>query len=383
LQDSKLAGHRPRLLVVGPVGTPGGGETSARILLRSSLPGEFEVRHFDTTRKGSKESIGRFTLGNAYRAMHFIHALQAELRKFRPNVVHLNIAASRVSVIRDSVFAGLVKRAGSRLVLHSHAGHLEPGYRNSGPLWRRVWRGLFTKADAIICLSPYWKAFFDSLGTGIRSEVIPNPVDPEFVRDLSRVTKQPRNGVRVLFVGAICISKGLMELIEALDPLMDSRPDLRARLVGFPQYPGEQERVLERISRMKNADRVAVPGPKFGAELAAEYRNADLLVLPSYAEGVPMVILEAMAAGLPIVTTNVGGIPDVVKHGVNGLLVPPRDVGALRDALARVIDSAPLGQRMGESNLRDVRHYNADAFASACARLYRSVMNGQSSRAAS
>lgn len=238
-------------------------------------------------------------------------------------------------------------------------------------------RSLFARADAIICLSPHWKGFFDSLGMGIRSEIIANPVDPEFVRNLSFAVKEQHEGVRVLFVGAICIAKGLIELIEALDALMDSRPGLHARLVGFPQYPGEQARVLKRIGQMKNANRVAVPGPKYGAELAAEYRNADLLVLPSYAEGVPMVILEAMAAGLPIIATNVGGIADVVKHGVNGLLVPPKNVSALRDALAQVIDFAPLGKRMGDANRRDIRNYDADAFARACARLYRSLLDGQ------
>jgi glycosyltransferase involved in cell wall biosynthesis len=346
-------------------------------LLRSSLLGEFDVRQFDIARKGSKENIGRFTLGNAYWAMHFIRKLRVELRKFRPHVVHLNIAASRVSVIRDSIFAAMIKHADCKLVLHSHAGYLEPGYNNSGAIWRRVLRGLFARADAIICLSPHWKEFFDSLGMGIRSEIIPNPVDPEFVRNFSFVAKEQHAGIRVLFVGAICISKGLMELIEALDVLMESRPGLHARLVGFPQYPGEQQKVLKRIGQMKNANRVAVPGPKFGPGLAAEYRNADLLVLPSYAEGVPMVILEAMAAGLPIVATNVGGIPDVVKQDVNGLLVPPKNVSALRDALARVIDFAPLGKRMSDANMRDIRNYNEDAFARACARLYRSLIGTQ------
>ncbi len=95
---------------------------------------------------------------------------------------------------------------------------------------------------------------------------------------------------------------------------------------------------------------VHFPGFVRGADKVRRLQEAALLVLPSYAEGLPVAVLEAMAAGLPVVTTPVGGVPDIFSDGVNGLLTPPGDVPALADALSRLLADADARQAMGHHN---------------------------------
>ncbi|MCH8274726.1 MAG: glycosyltransferase family 4 protein [Armatimonadetes bacterium] len=367
---------RRRLLIIGPLPPPpGGGETVCKVLVGSNLREKYELHHFDITRRQTKENVGRFTVLNAVWALRYLSRLRRALREFRPDIVHMPITSNVPATLRDWVIARRVKGCGALLVMHSHSGHFEARYRAAGPLWKRFIRSFLSMADVLVCLSPKWKQFFSGLDLGLRIEVIYNPVDPDFRAAVDSAEPEKFCGVRVLFVGAVCEPKGVPELLDALETLMEERADLAARIVGHKQYPGHYERIVAKHGRMKHRDRIALTGPKFGAELAAEYKSADLFALPSHFEGVPMVIMEAMAAGLPVVATRVGGIPDIIRDGEHGFLVEPRSVGELAEALARLIDDAGLREKIGRRNRAEaVEKYSAEAFADACDRLYRSLL---------
>jgi teichuronic acid biosynthesis glycosyltransferase TuaC len=138
-------------------------------------------------------------------------------------------------------------------------------------------------------------------------------------------------------VGRLVPEKGLRELMTALSDL----PEVRGALVGEGGLRHEIEARAEALG-----GRISLPGDRPLDEVATWLAAADVLVLPSWAEGTPNVVLEALAAGRPVVATSVGGIPDVVEHGRTGLLVPPGDAAALRaaldEALSRRWDPAAL-----------------------------------------
>ena len=119
---------------------------------------------------------------------------------------------------------------------------------------------------------------------------------------------------------------------------------------------------------------VDFPGFVRGPDKLRLLQQAALLVLPSYAEGVPIAVLEGMAAGLPVVTTPVGGVPDIFEDGVNGLLVPPGDPAALADAIERLLDDPDQRRSMGEANRRKaLKEFDVPIYVEKLLGLYRDV----------
>jgi glycosyltransferase involved in cell wall biosynthesis len=153
--------------------------------------------------------------------------------------------------------------------------------------------------------------------------------------------------VRVVALGILGERKGTFDLLEAAERLQVRRPEIRFIFVGGGEV--ERFRALAGERRLANVTFVGAVGD---AERVALLHGGDVFALPSHAEGQPIAILEAMAAGLPILSTTVGSIPEVVGEP-NGLLVQPRDVDAIVARLEQLADDQALRERMGRSNARE------------------------------
>ena len=153
----------------------------------------------------------------------------------------------------------------------------------------------------------------------------------------------PRDGHHLAFVGRLDAVKGVPLLLEALAEARKSLPDLRLTLVGDGP---DREALLDQARALDLSEAVEFAGYLSQTEVAALLAYADCLVLPSFAEGVPVVLMEAMAARLPVIATRVGGVSELVEDGVSGLLVPPGDVASLTQAIKQVMksDRAAMGQ---------------------------------------
>jgi glycosyltransferase involved in cell wall biosynthesis len=148
----------------------------------------------------------------------------------------------------------------------------------------------------------------------------------------------------VLFLGDFSQRKGVRDLLAAAPAVLRRRPD--ARFV----VAGGQPPVDVAAQAAPLGDAVHFPGFVRGADKLRRLQEASLLALPSYAEGMPVAVLEAMAAGLPVVATPVGGVPDFFRDGFNGRLTPPGDVPALAAAIVRLLDDPAAAQAMGRHN---------------------------------
>ncbi|MFN8632546.1 MAG: glycosyltransferase [Chloroflexota bacterium] len=173
--------------------------------------------------------------------------------------------------------------------------------------------------------------------------------------------------IRILTVSRIDPRKGLRHLPPALAALVERGHDVRLSLVGPTVGKlGEEERdrVTALASELGIADRVELVGSKTLPEVLAMAREHDLFVLPTLpGEGVPRVLLEAMASGLPIVVSNVAGVPTLVQHEVNGLLVPPANPLAIADAVERLIQNGELRRRLIATGNRAAHAHTADSHA--------------------
>lgn len=149
--------------------------------------------------------------------------------------------------------------------------------------------------------------------------------------------------IRLIFVGRLAPVKGLRVLFEALDTLFEHIPQLRLTLVGDGPDRARLETEAARLG-----DRVQFTGYLTQQQVAETLAQHDICVLPSFAEGVPVILMEAMASGLPVIATQVAGVGELVQHGESGFIVPPGDVTALRAAIEDLAADPDLRKRMGQ-----------------------------------
>ena len=205
-----------------------------------------------------------------------------------------------------------------------------------------------------------------------RIAVVHDGVDAETFRPLEGVAKEPGS---VLYVGnSEDRNKGARYLLEALR-LVEGRPDLRLTLVDRP--PEALELAPRLVAELGLEDRVTFSGRVSWQELVRLYNRSELVVSPSLYEGFGLPAAEAMACGVPVVATTAGAFPEVVEHGVTGLLVPPADAPALAGAIARLMSDAALRGRMGEAGrARIEENFTWRQTALKTAALYEEVLSG-------
>ncbi|WP_438030225.1 glycosyltransferase family 4 protein [Sorangium sp. So ce233] len=186
-----------------------------------------------------------------------------------------------------------------------------------------------------------------------RAVLVRNGVDRALFRPADRRAARrelglPERGRVVTFVGHVSREKGIHELLRAFEALGGGAEPVHLVVVGDGPERGAVEQASARRDGRDGRGRIMAAGARPLAEVARYLAATDLLALPSWAEGTPNVVLEALAAARPVVATSVGGIPDVVAPGRTGLLVPPRDAGALgraiREALARTWDERAFAE---------------------------------------
>ena len=257
----------------------------------------------------------------------------------RKLVLHVH-TASRASFWRKSCFIIPAIWTRKPVIFHLHgAEFLQFYWTECGPLRRRIIRYILDRCAEIIVLSNTWRRDISEVTRHPNITVIYNPS-----RDWEqRVYKESRAGKRVLFLGRLGRRKGVYDLLEAFTLVLWQFPDAELICAG----DGEVKEVRDLLRQQGLEDHVTLPG-WVGDELKAELlAAASVYVLPSYAEGLPMSILEAMSAGLPVVATPVGGIPEAITDGKEGCLVPVGDVQQLADALCRLLGDDALRESMG------------------------------------
>ena len=207
-------------------------------------------------------------------------------------------------------------------------------------------------ADAVVCISDFARSQLMALvdETDWRKLVVVHcGVDPERFTPVDRATTD--RPLEIVCVGRLVPEKGQALLVEAVAELTRRGIDARLTLVG----DGPSRTTIDAaVTRLGLGDRVRLIGSVGQDEILRHYARADVFCLPSFAEGVPVVLMEAMATELPVVTTRIAGIPELVDDGVSGLLVRPGRVDELTDALARLGGDAELRRQLGTAGRKAV-----------------------------
>lgn len=303
--------------------------------------------------------------GIARRSLHRI------VREQDVRIVHFSYAIEEYSVL-----ARLAREIGLKVVTTFHGSDVNRTLED--PATRYVVEELVAASDQITAVSG---TLADRLKTAIpgiapRLSVIHNGVPTAFAAaaDVPQAVNGPTTRWEVLLAGQLIPRKGGDVLLDALARVREEIPTVRAAFAGSGRFETELRAQVVRLGLGSNVEFL---GNLSRERLSAAYRATKVLVIPSRSEGLPLVLLEALWLGVPVVATAVDGLPEVVRENVNGLLVPPDNAKALADALRRVLLDTGLRQRLsGQARASIADRYSPEVTTAKYAEVYRMVLAG-------
>src|SRR5438552_5060614 len=346
-----MAVPRPRLLLIGPLPPPlGGVQLIVDMQLRSSLAQEFDVHPVNT----SKREL-RWAVENPPRKtpLYFARDCRRLLRmlvRVRPDAALVH-ATSSLSILRDWMFMATARLFGAKVMCHYH-GTLHARFPSGETrIGRAVGRLLMSAAHRVIVLSPTYQREMGKAWKRDDLVWVSNVADVALFRNMPANTPAPwlAPGDRaVLFVGRLSAPKGIYDLFDAIPRVIKRHPEARFVLVGVAEREAMEPVVRAEAERRGIGARVTFLGPLEGRDKAAAFVTSKMIVVPSWTEAFPLVIPEAMAAGLPVIAAAVGAIPDFVQEGEDGFLVAPRNPTELADRICLLLGDEELRRRISE-----------------------------------
>jgi glycosyltransferase involved in cell wall biosynthesis len=363
---------RSTILVLGPSPRAvGGGPAHIRNLWASPLAESFRLELFETGSRGRESPARDEPLPAALlRLVVSPFALAWRIARLRPAVIHLNTSVDPRGFWREVLHLLIARLMNQRVLYQIHGGSLE---RLTAPAWMRpVARTVFGWPDALVVLASAERVQFEQMGGVRRLSVVANAVDvARFRGERPRVhSGQVR---RLCYLGRLVDGKGLFETIEAVDRLR-REPGYESLELNIAGSGDARARLEAEIARRALGGSVRLVGSLTGDDTVAFLREADVFLLPSESEGIPYSVIESLASGTPVVASHVGGIPDVVRDGEHGRLVPPRDPAAIAAAL-RELASDPERLRAMSRACSDWagRELGLDRLARQFAAIYRDL----------
>jgi glycosyltransferase involved in cell wall biosynthesis len=327
--------------------------TYYQTLLESSLPERVDLQFIDTSarrRPGSK--TGKWSFSNLVSAIGDCVRFTQAVKAFRPEICHI-ATASGLSFLKHSVCIAAARLLGSRVLLHPHCS-FSFLYEREGRAWQWFVRKALGLCHGVIVLSSEWKGV-QGLVPSCQIYYLPNAINLTSYVDVGRekiASEDNKQCLHVLYLGHVGRQKGSYDLVSAAKIVLEGEKGVHFDLVGLEQVAGDIERLKAEAADAGLEQFIQIHPAVTGADKINLFRAADIFVYPSYHEGMPIAVIEAMACGLPIVATQVGGLPDLVCPGLNGLLVPAGRPDQLANAICQLIAQPQMRHAMQIGSFR-------------------------------
>jgi glycosyltransferase involved in cell wall biosynthesis len=342
-QESLRAGSR-LILMLGPsMDYPGGMTEVIRAYCAAGVFEAWPLRYISTY-------AGRDFPAKLRPWLSAVCSVLIWLARRRVALIHVHSAAYG-SFWRKSVLCAMAYAFRVPYVIHLHDGRLPDFYRRGCNGLAKSWvRVVLRKAARVVVLSRHWRDEVHKIEPAARTTIIGNPVAvPVCVAPLQRPAR------KVLFLAWLHRDKGVLDLLRAIPIVLRSVPEAMFVIAGSGIAGGEDPESINELARSLGVEQsLRFPGWVDGSQKDDLLRHSDVFVLPSYCEALPLGVLEAMACGVPVVATSVGGIPDVIEDRVNGLLVEPGQPDALARAIVTILTDDALRSRLREAGRSDV-----------------------------
>lgn len=297
----------------------------------SKLESDYQITYVESYKDGGKFSKLCKALSGYIK---FIRVLICD----KPDLVHIH-SSFGPSFFRKIPFIYMAQWAKVPIINHIHGSEFEKFYLKASEKKQNLVRKVWNKCDAFIVLSEEWKEIFSCVIPKEKMTVIENysKLVPAFKRE---------NRCSLLFLGLINEMKGCYDIVDVVARVSHRIPNVKMIMCG----EGDTEKIKEKAKSMGVIDNFEFPGWVRGNKKDEVLREANIFFLPSYSEGMPMSILDAMGYGLPIVASNVGGIPRLVQNEGNGYLFAPGDIDGFAGAITSLLTDDDKRKSFGEKS---------------------------------
>lgn len=354
---------KKRVLFVGSFrntakdGSVGGQMYACKSLIGSSLSEEIEWILLDTTNKSvPPPPMFDRVFSAVKRIFKFIYLLLF----CNPSSV-LVFTANGPSVYEKGIMIIIAKLFRKNTIFAPRGGGLIEELKASD-FKRKIFKLVTKYSNYIICQGVFWQKYFNGLlGRDYTQKlvIIPNWIDYQLYQyPKKNFCNKDANSVNILFMGWIQIEKGIHDLFDAILRIKKINKRINVYFLG----DGNQRAILQKRAQTENNNtdiHFLFPGWVHGDEKLAFLHRADIFVLPSYAEGMPNSLIEAMATGIASISTNVGAVPDLIEHQVNGIMINPKDINALTDSLNQLLYNVELRDVLAAKAKEKIYRYHS------------------------
>jgi len=342
---------KKKILVIGPVPPPTGGVATVMEQMMSFKQDKYRYIFVDINKnKFIKSNIIFNIINYAYNSLKI--PLIALVK--RPDIIHIH-SSYGADIWQKYIWLSMLKLFNFKIIIHMHASKFKEWYADLNPKNRIIVKKYFNKAEAVIVLSDAWKEYYKKIIPEKRLYVVQNAIENINHDRYSRI--YPKDEYVVLFLSTLCDRKGIYDLFKVIQK--DKDQHTKYVFVGRIEH---KDKIISRIQSLGIKDKCEIVGEVLGKERFKYFSSADLFVLPSYAEGLPIAMLEAMSFGLPIISTKVGAIPEVIKKK-NGILIQPGDPKGLYQAITNIRQNKILANKISINNKKLVKKcYSSNIF---------------------
>lgn len=288
--------------------------------------------------------LRRLNFSKIIRFFSLIFKLIRSIRVIRPDLIYFSLMPVGKGLLRDIFFVMVIKWFRITPVYHLH----NKGIARNSKTWirRQLYQFIF-RDSYIIHLSQrlYESEMIHLKLHNVKYRIVPNGVQ---LREEVKVNRSLK-GINLLFLSNLFPQKGIINVIHIFKKIEIRFPDIKLFIVGGFPYRNTKKKVARLIEKYNLKEKVILKGPKYGKNKALEYTNADIFVYPTSfsQECFPLVILEAMQAGLPIISTDEGAIPEIIEDGINGIIVRNWTIATFSEKLTELILNPELRMKFG------------------------------------
>lgn len=363
------------VLLIGPLNKVGGLSNYVRDLKNADL--EFKIIHFNTSRPLKKRirkvnsgyfsifnsSLHRFLLGLLITFWHLIK-FPFVLCRVRPRVVH--IAATGGFVFWENSLYILTSKIFMKNTFFHYLGSFDLFYNNAGRLEKRLIRHVLLSCNEVAVLSNKVKMLIEK-EINVKTHLIPSAFDFTKQNTVQTGNVKLNDGCQVLFIGGFdAFKKGILDVFSAIKQINNIDSSIHFVITSSKKLEVPTEYTIHELKNTIYYEWLP------NEEMKKLFLTSDIFILPSYDEGLPYTLVEAMAYGLPVITSNVGGIPELVENNANGFIITPGDVDSLIDRILYLINHKDIRTSMSKNNKEKiVKHYSLEANLRRIENLYR------------
>ena len=344
------------ILQVGPsLKDKGGMVTVMTSIMNSPLSKKYNIIHIPTYVYGRKFLL---FFASIFKIIFYKLIYRVELAH-----VHM---ASYGSFYRKSIIISLSKILHIKVVLHCHGACFEKFYNSVKENKKEYIKKTFAKTEKVIVLSESWKEFFKTIVDENKIAVLYNSVNVPNKIDRNELNKVPTG----LFLGRIGERKGAYDLIETVKNIKNEGIKIKILMAG----DGEIQKAKDIIKKENIEDSIEILGWIDNKQKEEYLESSDFYILPSYDEGMPMSVLEAMSYSLPVITTDVGGIPEIVRMKKNGIMVKPGNKDEIKNAIKKIIENNEFRKEISENAYETIlKKFNFKHYEEFLDKLYKQI----------